>query len=91
MLKKLSYLIIDHDPEVVKVLNEKKIPCIYGTADDGYLLDSLHLKKAKLVMSTVSDVDVNLYLATYLKNNIFLILNSQQNISKTSYISTIHI
>lgn len=65
--RKTSFLVLDHDPEVIRLLTEKKIPCLYGSADDTDLLDSLNFKKVETVISTIPDLELNLFLLGYLK------------------------
>jgi len=60
MKKKL--LIIDFNPEVIKKLAKENIPCKYGDASDIELLNELHLKKIKMIISTIVDPEVNLQL-----------------------------
>jgi len=69
VLKKLKapYLVVDHDPEVIRLLEEKKVPALFGSADDSALLDSLPLNKAKLIISSVPELDVNLFILSYMK------------------------
>mgnify|MGYP001619972693 CR=1 FL=1 len=55
-------LVVDFNPEVIKKLSKRKIPCIYGDADDFELLDQLKVHRAKFVLSTVPELDTNLLL-----------------------------
>ncbi|MBI2023562.1 cation:proton antiporter [Candidatus Giovannonibacteria bacterium] len=55
-----NLLVVDHDPEVVSWLETERIDYELGDAGDIDFLDSLKLKTAKLVVSTVPDFDVNL-------------------------------
>jgi Kef-type K+ transport system membrane component KefB len=61
-LKKLrkKIIIIDHDPQVVIELSKKGFECRYGDADDSEMLDSLCLEKAKMLISTIPDIDTSL-------------------------------
>ena len=43
----------DWDPDVIKKLIEKRIPCIYGDMEDPELLEKLQLNKVELVISTI--------------------------------------
>ena len=56
---KQKFLIIDHNPEIVSSLSKKGMKCIYGDASDMELLDELHLPKAKMVVSTIPDFEIN--------------------------------
>ncbi|MEA3430592.1 MAG: cation:proton antiporter [Nanoarchaeota archaeon] len=52
---KKSFLVVDYNPEVVKTLIEKKVPCIYGDIGDTEIVERMNLKKAKLIISTIDD------------------------------------
>ncbi len=56
---KQKFLIIDHNPEIVSSLTKKGMKCIYGDASDMELLDELHLSKAKMIVSTIPDFEIN--------------------------------
>lgn len=65
--KKLSYLVIDHDPRLIRELKEKGIPAVFGSAEDALFLDSLDFTKTKMVISTIPQYDVNAFLLDYIK------------------------
>ena len=50
---KKDYVIMDFNPDVIKKLIEKRIPCIYGDMEDPELLEKLQLNKVELVVSTI--------------------------------------
>lgn len=54
-----KYLIIDYNPKTILELTRKGITCIYGDANDLELLHDLRLDRAKIVISTVPDAEVN--------------------------------
>ncbi|MGM5484152.1 MAG: cation:proton antiporter [Nanobdellota archaeon] len=60
-LKKLkkNFLVLDYNPEVIKHLIKDKVHCIYGDANDVEILKRLHFKKAKTVISTITDYFTN--------------------------------
>ena len=60
-LKKLkrSYLVVDFNPDVVKDLTRFRIPSLYGDAFDLELLEDLPLKKVKIVVSTIPEIETN--------------------------------
>lgn len=66
---KINYIIVDHDPDVIKALTAQKIPCLYGSADNIDLMESLPFEKCKLVISTIPDPDVNLTMLAYLRSH----------------------
>ena len=52
---KKKFLVIDYNPQVMKSLVQKKIPCIFGDIGNIEVLDEIPFKKAKTVVSTVAD------------------------------------
>lgn len=65
--KKDKLLVIDYNPEVINVLMEKKISCIYGDVCSPEMLEKVNLKKLKLVISTIPDYDQSLFLLKKVK------------------------
>ncbi|MBD3249596.1 hypothetical protein GF336_06135 [Candidatus Woesearchaeota archaeon] len=63
-LKKLKhkFLVVDYNPEVIKKLINKKIPCIYGDIGDLEIINRLDLKETKMIISTIPDKEDNLTL-----------------------------
>jgi len=59
---KKSLLIVDFNPDVIKGLIARKIPCIYGDVADLEILERLGLDKAEMVISTVPEEQDNLLL-----------------------------
>ena len=62
MNMKKNYLVVDFNPERVKKLCSKGVSCIYGDVSNVEFLDELKLHKAKLIVSTIPEKDVNLTL-----------------------------
>lgn len=56
------FLGVDYNPLLVNSLVEKGINCIYGDVEDIELLNELNLEKAKLIVSTIPDIEANLFL-----------------------------
>lgn len=65
--ERVSYLVIDHDPHLIRQLKERHIVAHFGSADDAIFLDSLDFSKLKLVISTIPNQETSLFLAHYLK------------------------
>ncbi|MBW2966282.1 cation:proton antiporter [Candidatus Woesearchaeota archaeon] len=59
---KRSFLVVDYNPEVIKTLASKRIPCMYGDIGDLEILNRLDLKDVKMFISTVPDRQDNLLL-----------------------------
>jgi Kef-type K+ transport system membrane component KefB len=62
-----KFLVIDFDPEKIKELEEAKITCRYGDADDNEFLEELNLGKTKMVISTIPDFETNQFLIGKIK------------------------
>ncbi len=56
---KSSYLVVDFNPEVIKHLDEEKMPNLYGDVEDSFFLDELSSYKPKIVISTVPDYELS--------------------------------
>jgi hypothetical protein len=59
MREKIPFVVMDFNPHIVQQLREKGISVIYGDLGDSEILDYFQLEKAKLVISTVTDMDDN--------------------------------
>ncbi len=83
VIKKLRkrLLVIDYNPEIVRDLIKKKIPCIYGDIGDLEVVNMLNLKEIKMLISTVPDKYDNLMLIRKAKgekkNTIIFVTASQ--------------
>lgn len=60
-------IIVDFDPDVVTRLKKRGIDCIYGDVSDDEIQEIVGLSSARLVISTVPDVEDNLYLMDGIK------------------------
>ncbi|HXY18263.1 MAG TPA: cation:proton antiporter [Candidatus Nitrosopolaris sp.] len=69
LFKKLKkkYVVIDYDPEVIDVIEERKLNYLYGDATDVELLEEAGVEHAKLIVSTIPDHQTNMVLLNYLK------------------------
>ncbi|MBD3310083.1 hypothetical protein GF351_02595 [Candidatus Woesearchaeota archaeon] len=68
-LKKLrkKSLVVDFNPEVIKELIKKKIPCLYGDIGDREILERLDFRDVEMVISTVPEKIDNLRLLKLVK------------------------
>lgn len=64
---KQRYLVVDYDPEVIEHLDRQGIRNTYGDATDEELLHEINANKAKLIVSTVTEIGVNRALLGYLR------------------------
>ncbi|MEK7153464.1 MAG: cation:proton antiporter [Patescibacteria group bacterium] len=62
---KKSFVVVDYSPDVIEFLTRQQIECLYGDATDNELLAELHMAKAKLVVSTITDYPTNVSLLRY--------------------------
>lgn len=53
-------IVIDFDPNRIKLLIEEGEYCVYGDATDNEIIDNLDVKKAKLVISTIDKYEESL-------------------------------
>jgi Kef-type K+ transport system membrane component KefB len=53
------FVVIDYDPEAIDALERAEIEYLYGDASDNELLEEADLTKAKMIVSTITDFDVN--------------------------------
>jgi len=60
--KKKEPLIIDYNPEIIKSLIKKKIPCLYGDFMNEEVLEKAEFRKAEIIISTIPDLEDNLLL-----------------------------
>jgi len=60
-IKKLrkSLLVVDYNPEIVKMLIKKKVSCLYGDSGDMEVLERLPFKEVEMVISTIPSSKVN--------------------------------
>ncbi|MFH1505793.1 MAG: cation:proton antiporter [archaeon] len=64
---KKDYVVVDFNPDVVKRLLSRRIPCIYGDIENPELLEKLNLEKVELVISTVPVLNANQLLIKKIK------------------------
>jgi voltage-gated potassium channel Kch len=62
---KKPFVVVDYSPDVIDFLSRQHIECLYGDATDTELLAELHMSKAKLVVSTITDFPTNKMLLKY--------------------------
>lgn len=57
-----GFLAIDYNPNVIHELQDAGIECKFGDAEDGEFLNELNLKDTKLIISTIPEFEINLFL-----------------------------
>ena len=66
---KQRYLVIDYDPEVIEYLEQQGVRHAYGDATDLEFLEEVNVNRAKVVVSTIDELGVNVALLDYLKHH----------------------
>lgn len=77
---KKDIIIVDFNPEIIKKLIKKEIPCLYGDIGDIEIIDRLDLKNVKILISTIPEPQENRLLIKKLKE-----INKKAMIFVTSY------
>jgi len=80
MKMKKNVVVVDLNPDVIKHLIKKKVPCIYGDIGDEEIMKRLSLEEAELVISTVPSHSDSLLLIKKVRE-----LNPEATIIVTSY------
>lgn len=62
-------IVVDFDPDIVRELKERGVMSIFGDISDSDIQERVHLRKARLIISTVSDPEDNLLLLDSLKRS----------------------
>lgn len=66
---KQRYLVVDYDPEIIEHLETQGIRHAYGDATDSEFLEDINASKAKLIVSTIGDIEANRELLKYLRHH----------------------
>ncbi len=66
---KKRYVVVDYDPGIIDTLENRGAEYLYGDVTDPELLEELNLAHAKLVISTITDMNTNSMLAEWLEKN----------------------
>ncbi|MDP2247152.1 MAG: cation:proton antiporter, partial [Nitrosomonadales bacterium] len=67
--KGVSVLGVDFDPEVMRVSKRRVIPIMFGDAEDPVMVETLPLGSTRWIVSTISDLDLNLALIKALRHH----------------------
>ena len=60
-------LVVDYNPEVIKMLIKKKVGCLYGDVSDIEVLERLPFSEVEMVISTIPSSKVNMLLIDEVK------------------------
>lgn len=88
LLKKLKkekkkLLVIDYNPDTIKILEKHKIPAIYGDAGDTEFIEDLKLNKAKCIISTIPEIETNLTIAEHINKKEAIFIPTSHSIKDT--------
>lgn len=59
---KKEFVVVDFNPTLIKRFISEKIPCVYGDISNPEVINQIDLKEMKLIISTVPDEDVSVFL-----------------------------
>lgn len=62
------FVIVDYDPQVIKTLQSKWLPCMYADAWDIDDIEELAIDNCKMIISTIHDLDTNMLLLSQAKH-----------------------
>ncbi len=86
-----KFLVIDYNPETISVMKESGLPIEFGDAEDVEFLDEIQMRKARLVVSTIPDPNVNhLLVKHYRQHNsdgIIVVLSHNRAEAKSLYLA----
>jgi Kef-type K+ transport system membrane component KefB len=86
-----KYLVVDYNPEIIARMREEKMPIEFGDAEDVEFLDEIQLKKARLVVSTIPDPNVNHLLVKHYRSHnnegIIVVLSHNRAEAKSLYLA----
>ncbi|MBT7497494.1 hypothetical protein HN662_04145, partial [Candidatus Woesearchaeota archaeon] len=54
-----SFIVVDYNPDVIKRLRNRRVPCMYGDLGDIDTISRLDFKDAKIIISTVPNANYN--------------------------------
>ena len=80
---KKKYLVVDYDPETILDLSQKGVNAIYGDANDIEFIHSLHINTAKIIMSTIPDLETNLTILDSIKDKKVIFIPTSHHINDT--------
>jgi len=63
------FVVVDYDPETIDRLEAKKVNYLYGDATDPEMHEEIGSGSARLVVSTISDIEVNRFLVEHISRS----------------------
>jgi len=65
---KKDLVVVDYNPDIIRSLSRKKIPCIYGDISNPEVLEKSDIWNSEIVISTIPDLEDNLNLIDVIKS-----------------------
>jgi hypothetical protein len=65
--KGIKYAVVDYNPDSIRKLKRRDIPCFFGDAADIEFIESLPLDKAKLIIFTIPEADDQINVITHVR------------------------
>jgi Trk K+ transport system NAD-binding subunit len=67
--KGVKYAVVDYNPDVIDKLTKRHVPVFFGDASDVEFLESTAIREAKLVISTLPNIEDQKTLLTFLRHH----------------------
>ena len=64
---KTDYLVVDHDPEVIRWLHKRKVPAMFGDASNKEFLNEINFAESEIVVATMDDFATNMLIIQTVK------------------------
>jgi Kef-type K+ transport system membrane component KefB len=64
---KKRFVVVDYDPETIDKLEHRHLHYMYGDATDPELLDEIGIDRSKLIVSTITEHEINSFLASHIQ------------------------
>lgn len=80
--KQIPFVVIDFDPDIIESLTKENLPALYGDVTHPEVLEYANIKKASLLISTIPDVEDNLFVITFAKevNKKIIVICTAENV-----------
>jgi Kef-type K+ transport system membrane component KefB len=65
---KKRFVVIDFNPEIIKMLEKNNVAYIYGDATDTEILEKANIKKSILIISTIPSLEENIFIVKKAKS-----------------------
>jgi len=66
--RSIPFLAVDFNPAIFRVLTAQNIPLVFGDISDPEILEYTNLDEAKMVISTIPNIDDNLFILEHIRS-----------------------